>query len=272
MAFDKTQPFSTVNTDAGKIYYLQAGVLYNSFDLSVASSPTDAPNVGIPPWVSGGIPASLATLISGEDQTNNWLKTSDGGQQYYIFSPAPNAVAGGAVPLSDQIVGTVGSGGDYLKSIVFKVDSATNAAVFLQDGNLTDPVSGTTGTDPAGTTTVALTASASFSATANQYRGFVLLVTYTPTGSAGSVTVPRKIVTHAAVSASTAVSFVVTHNLPAGATVTAWSVLPLSAREILPFNAVVGTTSVTFGKVSTNGGWRISVDSGVQVECIGKFT
>lgn len=39
MAFDKTQPYATVNTDAGNIYYLQSGVFYNSFDLSVAISP-----------------------------------------------------------------------------------------------------------------------------------------------------------------------------------------------------------------------------------------
>src|ERR1700752_612730 len=39
MAFDKTQPYATVNTDAGRIYYLQSGVLYNSSDLSAAATP-----------------------------------------------------------------------------------------------------------------------------------------------------------------------------------------------------------------------------------------
>lgn len=56
MAFDKTQPYATVNTDAGNIYYLQGGTFYNWYDLSVAASPPapvdTAPNNGVPKFTT----------------------------------------------------------------------------------------------------------------------------------------------------------------------------------------------------------------------------
>lgn len=39
MAFNAAQPYATVTTDAGYIYYLQGGVYYRSYDLSAAASP-----------------------------------------------------------------------------------------------------------------------------------------------------------------------------------------------------------------------------------------
>lgn len=223
---------------------------------------TDQPDIGV----------ALHTLISGEDQTNSWIRQADGAGQFYVV--APTVTAGGRMPNSDVLLGATGAAGDYLKALTVRVDSAANAAVYLNNGAPTVLNSGTSGTNPAaGTVTQALVATASFSATADQYQDAILSITYTPTGSAAAVKCKRRVVSHAVVSASTAISVVMTHPLPAGATITAWSLeSPASSWEVLPFNTLPGAYTLPYGAPSTLGAWKVSVDLGAQLTATGKFT
>lgn len=223
--------------------------------------------------LSAGIGVSLLTLISGEDQARGWMRTVNGASQSYIFTPLPSAVAGGSVASANNVVGTVGAAGDFLAVLEVKVMSALNSAVFLDQGSLAPVLGGTSGTNPDGTATTALVASAAFSATANQYNGNVAMITYTPTGSAASVTVPRRIVTHPVVSASTGITLTFSHPLPAGSAITSWSIMdPRACREVVPFNTLPGIYSIAFGEASVYGKWKVSVDSSVQARFIGWAT
>jgi hypothetical protein len=76
MAFDKTQPYATVNTDAGNIYYLQGGVFYQSWNLAAVSSPpapVDAPNL------SAGLATSVVpnNSVIGFQDANHALTIPD---------------------------------------------------------------------------------------------------------------------------------------------------------------------------------------------------
>lgn len=211
----------------------------------------------------------LSTLISGEDQTNNWLQTADGGWQYYNVDPP--SIGGITSPNTNKILGTAGAAGDYLKTLVLNVVSNTTSAVYLTDGVGTNQLSGTAGTNPPGTTTLTVTATAT-TAAANAYAGSIVSVTYTPTSGASTV-FKRRIVSHAAFAAATSLAFTVTHALPAGATITAWAVEPaLTSFEVVPYNMAVGVYTLPLGIKSTVGGWRLSTDSGVLVLATGKFT
>lgn len=216
-----------------------------------------------------GSSVSLASLISGEDQYNNWMQVADGGWQYYNVDPAQ---LGGIVsPNTNKALGTIGAAGDYLKSLTLNVTSNTASAVYLQDGSGTNQLSGTAGTNPPGTTTLTVTAS-STTAAANFYAGSIISVTYTPTSGA-STTFKRRIVSHGAFSAATSLAFTVTHALPAGATITAWAVEPAATSfELVPSTMAVGIYIIPLGIKSTLGPWKLSIDSGVLALAVGKFT
>ena len=223
------------------------------------------------PYAVRDVNAALTTLISGEDQVRNVMKTINGAQQYGVVLPLPSAATAGVMPRSDVICGSgAGSAGDYLGSLSIMVNSQVNAAVYIRDGAVADIASGTTGTNPAGTTALAVTASVAQTWTANQYAGSIVRVVYTPTGGA-STTIKRKIVANPVVSASTSVSFTLSHAIPAGASITAWGLEPASSWEVLPYNALIGIYPIQLGKASVYGGWKISVDSGAQVEYGGIF-
>lgn len=215
-------------------------------------------------------PVTLNSLISGEDQTNDWMQVASGANQYYSVIPAVQATSGTASPKT-QTLGIVGAAGDYLKSLVLTVSAATDSYVYLQDGNASPVMSGTTSTAPSGTTTFAATASAAQTAAINAYANYVLTITYIPTGGS-SITIKRKVISHAAVSASTAVSFVVDVAIPAGASATAWSLEQLSAFQIMPYNQPVGTYQFVFDTKSTLGGWKLSIGSTVTALATGKFS
>lgn len=214
--------------------------------------------------------ATTIPLLSGEDQTNQWLAVVKGAFQSYRVIPL--GTAGGTMPVSDKILGIGGAIGDFLDKFVLSVSSNTNAAVYIRDGSALDVASGTTGTNPAGTTTLAVTASAAQTWTTNQYANYIVRVTYTPT-SGVSTTIKRKIASHAAVAASTAITFILSHAIPAGATITAWGLEPIaSSWEVVPYNTPVGIYSIPIEKKSTLGAFKVSVDLGVQVEATGKFS
>ncbi len=213
---------------------------------------------------------ALATLMAGEDPLRGWQAVEDGATQGYHLIPTPTAT-GGDMP-SERLLGTTGNVGDYLKDLHLQVRNNTNAAVFLsQDGDA--PIaSGTAGTAPSASTTVAVTASANVTATQNQYAGRIVKITYIPTGGASAIVLKRRITAHAAFAATTALSFTVSHAVPAGAAITAWQLEPASSFEVIPYNTPVGRLPCHFGERSVYGGWRVHADSGVDVHATGNFT
>lgn len=213
---------------------------------------------------------NLLTKLAGENQDDDWMASEDGATQGYHIVPTPTA-SGGDMP-TERVLGQVGDVGDYLKDVHIQVANNTNAAVYLsQDGDAALS-SGTVGTAPSGTTTVAVTASANFTATANQHRGRIIKITFIPTGGAAAISLKRRITAHGAFAATTALSFTVTHAVPAGAAITAWQLEPASSYEVTPYNTPVGSFTRHFGERSVYGAWRINCDSGVDVHITGKFS
>lgn len=219
---------------------------------------------------AGGMDVSLVSLISGEDQTNNWLKTADGATQGYHLNPYGSGSAGDVGNYT--VLGASGAAGDYLKSLIFSVRSATTAAAFiLQDGQVLG-TTGSSGTAPSGTTTLSVTATSAVTVPQNYWSGRIISFSYQPTGAATTHKIYRRITAHAAFSSATALSFTVTHAVPAGGVISSWQVEGVNSYEILPYNTPVGVYKFDLGEVSTSGAWRIAIDSGVSCHAVGKFT
>lgn len=217
------------------------------------------------------VAVDLKTLLSGEDQTKGWLSVADGASQSYHIVPTPTA-SGGDMP-TEISVGTAATIGDFLKTLMLNVRSNTNAAVYLSQDGQAALTSGSTGTAMASAgTSVTVVATSAVTATANSLAGRVLMVTYTPTGGATPLRFRRRIVSHAAFSAATSLTFVVTHNLPAGAAISNWQVDGDASFELVPYNNPVGAVRMELGIKSTYGGWRVACDSGVDALVIGKFS
>jgi hypothetical protein len=273
MAFDKTQPYATVNTNAGNIYYMQNGVLYNAFDLSMAESQStpvsDSRSGVLPPLVNGAVPMYMTTMMYGEDKASNSVRVTKAASTLLIITPLVDTL--GPKPNVDVTLGTIGQAGDIIDSLVINVLDNTACAVFLRDGDVPDLVTGTTGTGPSAGTTLVLTSTASSSATANQYFGRVLSITYTPT-SGTSTKMKRRIVAHAAPSGTAWSSITVDEAVPAGATITQWAIEHQSSVQLcgaaLPDSRPV---VIPCGR-SQNGRYRLTVDKGAQVTVLGSFT
>lgn len=219
---------------------------------------------------AGGMDVNLTELLSGEDQTNDWIKTADGATQGYHLLPMPTA-SGGLMP-NETSIGSAAAAGDYLKTVTLFVSNTTNAACYLSQDGQTAVVSGSTGSTATASTSVSVTSTSAFTATANQYAGRILKLQYTPTGSASQLTIRRRIVSHAAFSAVTALTFVVTHAIPAGGAIGSWQVEGDASFELTRYNNPVGIVQIELGQVSTYGGWRIAVDSGVDAHVVGRFS
>lgn len=214
--------------------------------------------------VGGELAVVNNTIAAGEDILTNAQITIPAGTQSKDIGPT--ATPAGPMPTSHVAFGT--SAGDYLESIHFVVRDPLNAAVYLEDGDDPDVLAGTTGANPTASTTLSLTIPTATTLTANQLMDYILFVTYTPTNAAQSITVPRRITQHAAVTAGTTFAPVVTHNMPAGATVTGWSVRPKNAAiEIAAYNQSGAPWKSS--RRSLLGRFRISVDGGVFAMCGG---
>jgi len=219
----------------------------------------------------------MTTLISGEDQTNDWLKVADGAFDYESLIPLPTTGSLLTLPLTNQVLGATGAAGDYLKSLLVTIGatSPTDAGVYLTDGNPTNHTSGISGATFQGVTAgtpLALTATSNFTVTANQLAGCILTLSYTPTNGS-AVTMKRKITGHAAVSGATAFAPTLSSATPAGATLTAWTVEPVTASmEILPPDMPKGVYNIPLGIESMFGGWKLSIGTQAQVIANGNFT
>ncbi len=81
------------------------------------------------------VPTTLSSLISGEDQVNNWMATANGANQYYPFraltvnaTNGPDATTFGTLNGSNGLIlGNVGAAGDYLDKMVLSVSTAAQS-------------------------------------------------------------------------------------------------------------------------------------------------
>jgi hypothetical protein len=237
-------------------------------------------------FVAGG-GVGLNSLISGEIQNLAGaavMSTANAGTEYQVIKldPSGQTGAGSASTTwanSNVTLGETGAAGDYIEGLEISNSDALNAAVFLEDGALAavvgvNSVSGTGGTNPTAISTFSLTPTAAITAAINLYAGYILSVTYTITNGP-SKTILRKIVSHpvwSATSGAGSLVFTVSHVVPAGATITAWKVIPTeSAYEVQPFNTPAGSRYIPMGRRSVNGGWMLSVDATAQVVASGLF-
>lgn len=202
--------------------------------------------------------------------SGNSIQVTNGAPQYTTVLPYVQLTSGVASHNS-KVLGTTGAAGDYIKSLIVNVTSATDAGVFLQDGSAAGVMTGSASTAPSGTTTFAATASVAQTAAINAYANYILSITYIPTGGS-AVTVKRRVISHAAFSATTAVSFVVELAIPAGASATSWTLEQPSAFQVVPFNQPVGTIQLALDAKSVNGGWKLSIGSTVSVVAVGRFS
>jgi hypothetical protein len=240
-------------------------------------------------WTSGGYrPASelgidvnssssvsVDTLATGDDEVQEWTKVVRLAQRHSV---KPIETPAGPMPNSSVILGNTGDPGDFLQYVETIPRNATNAAVYLEYGNAADIVMGTAGTAPtAGATSLALTASLAFTAagygvlTENQLAGSIMWFTYLPTNAGRPIKFMRRIVSHPPYSAGNAFAPVVTHGVPVGAAITGWGIRPFdAAEEIAPFNQ--GGRRFEFDEQCLlQGGFRLSVDSGVATHNGGQF-
>lgn len=198
---------------------------------------------------------NLGSLISGEDPNNSWLGTADGASQYVTSRSG----------LSDRVLGSTGSFGDYLKSVVVVVNSSANSQVILKDGAPTTLLSsGVTHASTASTTTVISSSINTSAITVNQYAGYILRI-------AGQA---RRIVSNPASAAGSVNAFTLDHALQAvpGLGV-AFSVESIGQSfELIPTGVPAGTYSIPLGLKSANGGWKVTTDIGVTLVATGKFT
>jgi len=235
---------------------------------------TTDPNTGVQTWYPDYFDANL---LSGEDQTNDWMKIADGASLYQFLVPQPTTGSLLLLPLTNKLLGSTGGIGDYLKSltVIATSGSPTDTGVYLTDGVPTNVTSGTAGGTFAGVpagTVLALTASSVFTVSANQLAGCILTLTYVPTNGT-AVTMKRKITEHAAVSGATAFAPKLSSDTPAGATLSGWTVEPAaSSVELLPPNMPKGVYHLPLGLKSLVGGWRVSIGTQVQVVATGKFS
>ena len=149
------------------------------------------------PTYSTPVPVSLGSLISGEDQTNNWLATANGANQYYQVFPGSTGIQNG---YAGFLIGSIGAAGDYLDKLQISATNSNYSRVYLQDISAVSATSGGLVNAPMQTSTNILFGTNTTTVSADAYKNQFIIVnqsTYTPgpqtiTGTAGStaITVP----------------------------------------------------------------------------------
>ena len=217
-------------------------------------------------YVVGGTIAGISGTVAttGSNAGMNWQMSEDGATKSKVINPV-----GGAVlrPNANVALSGNGSVGDYLKSVHVTNRVLNRSGVFLNDGLATaiasgalgfsgvsvmslGTMSGATGTAPGTGTpgaagTVTLAATANVTTTLNALAGFVLSLTYTPTGGT-ACTEKKTIVGNTAVTAGASITFTFGINdffLPSAAVTGAWMVeSPCSTTvarciELIPFDS-----------------------------------
>lgn len=242
-------------------------------------------NVLIP---SGVFPVNLDSLISGEDQTNNWLQVANGANQYlnlrpltlYSTTDVDTTTFGAANSSYGKIIGSVGAAGDYIERIVVSIKNSNSSRFYLQDISAPQITSTGAATWASGTPTSFTFASSSASAAnAATFIGKFLVATFTI--NTKSVTLARKIIDVPTVTSST--SYVLTIESPVVYTqsntlVTPTAVVTTSGThfivdliDIIPSGST-GIQHIDLGMKSIYGGWRYFIDSSISVLAIGKFS
>ncbi len=223
----------------------------------------------------------LNTLLSGEDQVNNWLGVTNAASsyQYHKGLVAGDTTTHGTLNGSNGVLlGAVGAANDYLSNLAIAVSTSAQSRVALQDVASVNYTSAGTGTAFTSATTVNFGVSSAPSAAqlASMVDQFLVC---TVTIGTSQVQVARKILA-AVAGPGTSPNFNVTLTLDsltvAGTAATAMAstagqafITPLI--EILPAGAPIGTISLPLNMRSKFGGWRIFVDTGVSVIATGRF-
>jgi hypothetical protein len=222
---------------------------------------------------SSGSGIAITSTQTGDDPLNNAVIVTPLGTDSREIGPLQTPA--GAMPNSSVTIGTSPNINDLLTQINFIPWDTTNAAAYLEDGLAGDLIFGGVAAGAPGTATSALglTSAIAFTATQNFYAGCILWATYTPTGAGVPIKFMRRILSHVAVSNATAFAPIVTHNLPAGATLTGWGVRPRdSAWEIRAFNQPATAPMVFNRRAKKEGGYRLSVDSALFAIAGGKIS
>lgn len=213
-------------------------------------------------------PVSLTNTTPGQNSSKNWVEIADGASTYTNINPKISTT--GTSQANSLALGSPGTSGDYIKTILINVLDSSDSSVFLQDGTTTPLFQGLSATNPAGTTSFSGTLALNTTQVANTFANKILTLTYTSGG--GVTTIRRRIVSHAAISYSASVTLEVDHVIPAGTSVTDWKIEQDQVFEIFPSGGSLGFQKLDLGVTSRYGGWTISTGSGVKVNVIGKYS
>jgi len=223
----------------------------------------------------------LNSLISGEDQVNNWLQVANGASAYQYVRGAVlgDTTTYGAINGSNGVlIGTAGAAGDYLAQLTAIVATSAQSRIALQDVASVSYTSSGTGT--AFTSATAINFGVTAAQTTAQLAAMVgQFLICTATVSGVSVLVARKI-TAAVAGPGTTPNFNVTLTVDTltvnGVAATAIDttagrafISPLI--EILPASAPVGPITIPLNIKSKYAGFRVFADSGVSVIATGRF-
>lgn len=197
---------------------------------------------------------TMATLIAGENQDRDYLNTVSGATEV-LFVPE------GSV---DFLLGTVGSGGDYLDHIDIYVTDPTKSQIVIRDGQTAPVLTLTSHTATASTATVVNTAANAAAVTQNQYRGYLMKLG----------TEYKRILAHPAFAAGAVNQYTLAEPLSAAPALGAS--FSIEDRryvwEIRPNNTSRSGDQHRCRFRSYQQGFRITAGAGVYLRAVGDFT
>lgn len=268
--------------------YSNVGTLASAANFPAYSGATGAISINtnsvtVTAWTSG-TPAvgmvmhQVGTLSAGFPQGARVTQVNSPNTTFLVDQNAQAAVASATIGLAwpfaynaDQVLGTTGDVGDYLKCLLVTVRDPNFSQVILRDGDGADTLSMLTHGSTACLTNAIVTQS-SFSGTASLYNGQIFRISYQPTGYNAAFSIKRKVVGHTTGASST---LFLDHPLPSvpGTAVACYleAAQPV-AYEVVPNGLAAGTYMIPVGMRSVNGAWKVSVDIGVQVVAVGFFS
>lgn len=162
--------------------------------------------------------------------------------------------------------GTVGSAGDYLRSIQVEVKAmATGGKAGIFVSELSDEIfaQGTTGSAITATAAQTLTAGAALTAAANTLADRVVSFYYTPTGGTAQWYTTR-IVSHAAIS-TTAIALTLEDTPEAGSVPSSWIIHGPRARRWMEPGRAEGVYTIDCRREAITGGFVAWVGNGIVV-------
>jgi hypothetical protein len=197
---------------------------------------------------------TLATLLAGEEQDRGWQNVVNGASTVY---PVPS----GSV---DLLIGTIGDVGDYIDHLDVYMTDSSKSQVVIRDGVTAPVLSIATHATTASTTTVINTVINAAAVAADQYKGALMKVG----------TEYRRILPHPAFVAGVVNQY--TLDRPLSVAPAASVTVAIEDRryvwEELPSGTYATPLQWTCQHRSSQGGYRISTESGVRLRVVGDAT